>query len=86
MLSNRAPRMLETDPQCFSSVNLWSKDLSIVLDAGRSAGAHLPLSAAAAQMWNSAVGRGLGTQDDTTVIRLYDWMNGNDRRQGGSGS
>ncbi|CAO1629726.1 unnamed protein product [Parajaminaea phylloscopi] len=84
MLSNRAHRMLEESPTCYSSVQTWSKDFGIILDAGRTAGLALPLSAAAGQMWNAAMARGQATQDDTTVIRQYDFLNGNELR-GGAG-
>lgn len=80
MLSNRAHRMLEEHPQCRSSIQTWSKDYGIILETGRTSGAALPLSAIAAQMWNSAMARGQAQDDDSTVIRQYDFLNGNDLR------
>jgi 3-hydroxyisobutyrate dehydrogenase len=67
MLSNRAHRMLEEEPTCYSSVQTWAKDFGIIMDSSKQVGAHLPLSAIAGQMWNSAMGRGQAVLDDTTV-------------------
>lgn len=67
MLSNRAHRMLEEEPTCYSSVQTWAKDFGIIMDSSKQVGAHLPLSAIAGQMWNSAMGRGQAELDDTTV-------------------
>ncbi|PWN30040.1 hypothetical protein BDZ90DRAFT_257143 [Jaminaea rosea] len=80
MLSNRAQRMLEEEPQCASSVATWSKDMGIVMDVARGQHVHAPLAAVAAQQFNAAMARGLKDEDDTTLIRQYDFLNGNDRR------
>lgn len=80
MLSNRAHRMLEDEPQCFSSVQTWAKDFGIIMETGRLTGAALPLSAATANMWYAAMARGQAEVDDTSVIRQYDFLNGNDLR------
>lgn len=73
--------MLQDEPQCFSAVQTFAKDFGIIMDTGRQAGASLPLSSAAANMFNAAMGRGQAQQDDTTVIRQYDFLNGNDLRK-----
>ncbi|CAO1620238.1 unnamed protein product [Sympodiomycopsis kandeliae] len=80
MLSNRAHRMLEDEPQCFSAVQTWAKDFGIIMETGRTTGAALPLSAATANIFYSAMGRGQAEVDDTTIIRQYDFLNGNDVR------
>jgi putative dehydrogenase len=71
MLKNRGPRMLATDPDVTSAVDIFVKDLGIVLDAGRSAKAPLLLSAVAHQLFLSAAGMGLGRADDSQVIAVY---------------
>jgi 3-hydroxyisobutyrate dehydrogenase len=71
MLKNRGPRMLEDDPQVTSAVDIFVKDLGIVLDAGRAGKAALPLAAAAHQLFLAASARGLGTADDSQVIEVY---------------
>lgn len=75
MLNDRGPRMLEDDPEVRSAVDIFVKDLGIVLDHGRSARHGLPLSAAAHQMFLAASGAGLGKADDSQVIQSYRSLN-----------
>jgi L-threonate 2-dehydrogenase len=76
MLKDRGPRMLESDPEVTSAVDIFVKDLGIVLNAGRDTRAALPLAAAAHQMFLAASGRGEGAMDDSQVIRSYYALNG----------
>ena len=71
MLKNRGPRMVTDDPSITSAVDIFVKDLSLVLDAGRSAKMGLPLAALAHQAFLSASGMGLGSSDDSQVIATY---------------
>jgi L-threonate 2-dehydrogenase len=57
-------------------VDIFVKDLGIVLDAGRDVKAALPLAAAAQQMFLATSGRGDGLADDSQVIRSYLALNG----------
>ncbi|HVL70465.1 MAG TPA: NAD(P)-dependent oxidoreductase [Beijerinckiaceae bacterium] len=75
MLKNRGPRMLEDEPEVTSAVDIFVKDLGIVLDAGRGSKAALPLAAAAHQMFLAASGLGLGAADDSQVVRAYERLN-----------
>ena len=72
MLKDRGPRMLEADPAVTSAVDIFVKDLRIVLQAGRDGNLALPLSAAAHRMFLAASDAGRGAQDDSQVIRAYD--------------
>ncbi|MCJ2144241.1 NAD(P)-dependent oxidoreductase [Methylobacterium sp. E-066] len=76
MLRDRGPRMLEPEPEVTSAVDIFVKDLGIVLEAGRSAGAALPLAALAHQLFVSTSGRGDGADDDSQVVRAYRALNG----------
>ncbi|QRM30406.1 NAD(P)-dependent oxidoreductase [Microvirga sp. VF16] len=76
MLKDRGPRMLQSDPEVTSAVDIFVKDLGIVLDAGRATKAALPLAAAAHQMFLAASGRGDGNADDSQVIRTYFALDG----------
>ena len=76
MLNDRGPRMLEDDPEVTSAVDIFVKDLGLVLEAGRGAKAALPLAAIAHQFFLSTSGRGDGTADDSQVIRAYQLLNG----------
>jgi putative dehydrogenase len=76
MLRDRGPRMLEHDPAVLSAVDIFVKDLGIVMEAGRDTKAALPLAAMAHQMFLAASGQGLGKADDSQVIRAYAALNG----------
>lgn len=71
MLNDRGPRMLEDTPRVTSAVDIFVKDLGIVLDAGRAGKVATPLAALAHQMFLSASAQGLGSQDDSQVIEAY---------------
>ncbi|XYD11588.1 NAD(P)-dependent oxidoreductase [Methylobacterium sp. NMS12] len=76
MLRDRGPRMLEDEPLVTSAVDIFVKDLGIVLEAGGGAGTALPLAALAHQLFVSTSGRGDGAADDSQVIRAYRLLNG----------
>ncbi len=76
MLRDRGPRMLEDDPEVRSAVDIFVKDLGIVMEAGRDAKAALPLAAAAHQLFLAASGQGHGKADDSQLIRTYNQLNG----------
>ena len=76
MWGDRGPRMMMDDPPVTSAVDIFVKDLGIVLGEGRALKAGLPLSAAAMQMFLAASGLGHGAADDSQVIRAYRALNG----------
>lgn len=76
MLKDRGPRMLQHDPAVSSAVDIFVKDLGLVLEAGSDAKAALPLAAAAYQLFLATSGRGDGLADDSQVIRSYALLNG----------
>ncbi|CTQ34707.1 L-threonate dehydrogenase [Jannaschia rubra] len=71
MLENRGPHVVAGDYTPRSSVNIWPKDLGIVLDIARGAGFGAPLAAAAMQQFLAAAGSGMGALDDAAVARVY---------------
>ena len=71
MLENRAPHVVDGDYTPRSSVDIWPKDLGIVLDIARTAGFGAPLTAAALQQFLAASGSGLGGEDDAAVAKVY---------------
>ena len=76
MLRDRGPRMLQDDPAVSSAVDIFVKDLGIVMEAGRDAKAALPLAALAHQLFLAASGQGHGRADDSQLIRTYHRLNG----------
>jgi len=79
MLRDRGPRMLEDEPPVTSAVDIFVKDLGIVLEAGRGAKAALPLASLAHQLFLSTSGRGDGARDDSQVVGAYRALNGTAR-------
>lgn len=71
MLENRAPHIVAGDYTPHSSVNIWPKDLGIVLDIAKSASFSAPITAAALQQFIAAAGMGLGWEDDAAVAKVY---------------
>ncbi|WP_425041217.1 L-threonate dehydrogenase [Primorskyibacter sp. S187A] len=71
MLENRAPHIVQGDYTPHSQVNIWPKDLGIVLEVAKSAGFSAPITAAALQQYMVAVGMGLGAQDDAAIAKVY---------------
>ena len=76
MMDDRGPRMLQADPSIASTVDIFVKDLGLVLATGRDSRTALPLSAAAHQMMLAASALGHGSRDDSAVIRAYEALNG----------
>ena len=76
MMDDRAPRMMQTDPIATSTVDIFIKDLGLVVQSARDSGAPVPLAAAAYQMMIGAGGMGLGREDDSAVIRAYEALTG----------
>lgn len=68
---NRGPHVVAGDYAPASAVDIWPKDLGIVLDAARGARFAAPLTAAALQQFLAASGSGLGREDDAAVAKVY---------------
>jgi L-threonate 2-dehydrogenase len=71
MFENRAPHIVDGDYTPRSAVDIWLKDLGIVLDIAREAKFGAPLTAAALQQFAAASGSGLGQEDDAAVAKVY---------------
>ena len=71
MLENRAPHVIAGDYTPHSAVDIWLKDLGIVLDIAKDAKFGAPLTAAALQQFVAASGSGLGREDDAAVAKVY---------------
>ena len=76
MFGDRVPRMMQDEPPVTSAVDIFVKDLGIVLDQGKLTRQGLPLASAAMQMFLAASGLGHGKADDSQVIRAYRALNG----------
>lgn len=68
---NRGPHIVNGDYTPHSAVDIWLKDLGIVMDIAHSARFSAPLTAAALQQYVAASGSGLGREDDAAVAKVY---------------
>lgn len=71
MLENRAPHIVEGDYTPHSQVNIWPKDLGMVLDIASSASFSAPITSAALEQYRAAAAMGLGCEDDAAVAKVY---------------
>ena len=71
MFQNRVPHILAGDYTPLSSVNIFVKDLGIVLDYAKKSIFPLPLSATAHQMFMQASAAGFGGEDDSAVVKMF---------------
>lgn len=71
MFQNRVPHILDGDYTPLSAVNIFVKDLGIVLDAARKLAFPLPLASSAHQLYLATAAMGLGGEDDSAVVKYY---------------
>ncbi|MCP3708671.1 NAD-binding protein [Paraburkholderia sp. CNPSo 3274] len=71
MFENRVPHILNGDYTPLSAVDIFVKDLGLVLDTARRSKFPLLLSAAAHQMFMMASTAGHGGEDDSAVIKIF---------------
>jgi putative dehydrogenase len=71
MLENRAPHIIDGDYTPRSAVNIWLKDLGIVLDAATAIDFDAPITRTALAQYEAAAQMGLGGEDDAAVIKHY---------------
>jgi putative dehydrogenase len=71
MFENRVPHILNADYTPLSAVDIFVKDLGLVLDTARTSKFPLPLSATAHQMFMQASSAGYGREDDSAVIKIF---------------
>ncbi len=71
MFENRAPHVVVGDYTPRSSVDIWPKDLGIVLAIAKDSKLSAPLTSAALQQFVAASDAGLGGEDDAAVTKIY---------------
>jgi len=76
MFQNRVPHILAGDYTPLSAVNIFVKDLGIVLDTGKQLTFPLPLTATAHQMYLMAGAAGHGQEDDSAVVKVFQHLSG----------
>ena len=71
MFENRMPHVLSGDYTPLSAVDIFVKDLGLVLDTARASKFPLPLASTAHQMFMQASSAGHGREDDAAVIKIF---------------
>jgi 3-hydroxyisobutyrate dehydrogenase len=71
MFENRVPHILEGDYTPRSAVDIFTKDLGIVLDMSRDTRFPTPIAGQAFQLFMMTAAAGMGRDDDASVARLY---------------
>ena len=71
MFENRMAHVLAADYTPLSAVDIFVKDLGLVLDTARASKFPLPLSATAHQMFVQASTAGYAKEDDSAVIKIF---------------
>ncbi len=83
ILENHGQRMLDRNFKPGFKAWMHQKDMRIVLEEAHRLGLALPSVAATAQMFNAAVGSGLGEEDSIAILKLLERMSGGCERAGG---
>ena len=71
MFENRMAHVLAGDYTPLSAVDIFVKDLGLVLDTARATKFPLPLASTAHQMFMQASTAGYGREDDAAVIKIF---------------
>ncbi|MDO9145944.1 L-threonate dehydrogenase [Rhodoferax sp.] len=71
MFENRMAHVLAGDYTPLSAVDIFVKDLGLVLDVARATKFPLPLSSTAHQMFMQASTAGFAREDDSAVIKIF---------------
>jgi putative dehydrogenase len=71
MFENRMAHVLKADYTPLSAVDIFVKDLGLVLDTARATKFPLPLASTAHQMFMQASSAGYAKEDDSAVIKIF---------------
>ena len=76
MFNDRVPHILAGDYAPKSAVNIFTKDLGIVLDTARAERFPAPVAATALSQFLAAAAAGFAEDDDSSVVRVYQRLTG----------
>jgi len=76
MFENRIPHVLAGDYSPHSAISIFTKDLGIVSDIGRTQKFPLPIASAALQLFLMTEAAGMGRDDDSSVARFLAQITG----------
>lgn len=76
IFQNRVPHILADDFTPHSAVDIWLKDLDLVVETGKEMRLPTPLAAVAHQLFVMAAASGYGRLDDSAVIKVFEKLAG----------
>ena len=76
MFQDRGQRMMQENPPVKSQLKIFVKDLDIVYSEAKRLSAPTPMASVALQQFVSGVGLGLGNEDDSKLVRVYESVTG----------
>ena len=77
MLGDRGARMLDAEFEPVrSALDIFVKDMGLVVSAAKSRKLPTPLAAAAEQLYLAGAAEGLGRRDDSSLVMLYERWSG----------
>ncbi|KAK1996521.1 hypothetical protein LX36DRAFT_658492 [Colletotrichum falcatum] len=68
---NRVPHMLDGDWTPLSALNIFVKDMGIVVSTARTLQFPAPLASVAEQLYISGAAQGYGAEDDSGLVRIF---------------
>jgi len=68
---NRVPHMLDGDWTPLSALNIFVKDMGIVVSTARALQFPAPLASVAEQLYISGAAQGYGAEDDSGLVRIF---------------
>jgi L-threonate 2-dehydrogenase len=72
MFQNRVPHILADDYTPQSAVEIWLKDLGLIIDTGKEMRLPTPLAATAHQLFIMAAASGYARLDDAAVVKVFE--------------
>ena len=76
MFTDRGKRMIASDCEVKSALDIFVKDLEIVHTEAKSMQVPIPIASAALQQFISGQCMGLGKLDDSQVVKVYERISG----------
>ncbi|MEQ8192979.1 MAG: NAD(P)-dependent oxidoreductase [Rhodospirillales bacterium] len=75
MFEVRGPMMVEGDySEATMSINMWQKDMKIIMEFAAALGSPAPLLSACAPIYHAALSQGRGTEDTASVCAVLEEM------------
>lgn len=76
MFCDRAQRMIDPPEKVMSAINLCLKDMDIVYQEAKRLQCPIPIASAALQQFVSAISMGMGREDDSQIVKVYENITG----------